>query len=232
MNTPSGRGRTCRKPAQNRPNRGAEVISESSAEVISEPGAELISESGAEVPRNPHWDVMRCKEMDVDALTPRTRTGASLGKKRFAKEAFVYLPDRDAYRCPAGEMLTFRCHIYESDKSTNMKVGIYWTRKCGQCPLKSQCTSAQERRLRRWGHEDVIEAMDAKMAAMGNAKTVRKQTAEHPFGTLKMWMGAAPFLCKGLKKVRTEMSLSVLAYNLRRMIAILGVEGMKAALAR
>jgi len=129
-------------------------------------------------------------------------------------------------------MLTFRCRTYESDKSTNMKVGIYWTSKCGQCPLKSQCTSAQERRLRRWGHEDVIEAMDAKMAAMGNAMTVRKQTAEHPFGTLKMWMGAAHFLCKSLKKVRTEMSLSVLAYNLRRMIAILGVEGLKAALAR
>lgn len=78
----------------------------------------------------------------------------------------------------------------------------------------------------------MIEAMDAKMAAMGNAMTVRKQTAEHPFGTLKMWMGAAHFLCKSLKKVRTEMSLSVLAYNLRRMIAILGVEGLKAALAR
>jgi hypothetical protein len=142
------------------------------------------------------------------------------------------LPDRDAYRCPAGEMLTFRRHTYESDKSTNMKVGICWTSKCGQCPLKSQCTSAQERRLRRWVHEDVIEAMDASMAAMGNAMTVRKQTAEHPFGTLKMWMGAAPFLCKSLKKVRTEMSLSVLAHNLRRMIAILGVEGLKAALAR
>lgn len=178
------------------------------------------------------WDVKRCKEMDVDALTPRTRTGASLGKKRFAKEAFVYLPDRDAYRRPAGEMLTFQYHTYESDNSTNLKVGIYWTSKCGQCPLKSQCTSAQERRVRRWLHEDVIEAMDAKMAAMGNAMTVRKQTAEHPFGTLKMWMGAAPFLGKGLKKVRTEMSLGVLAYNLRRMIAILGVGGLKEALAR
>jgi transposase len=176
------------------------------------------------------WDIYNCGENGVSAMAPRSRTGSSQAEGRFPKEAFTYVAEEDAYRCPAGELLTFRGHTYESS-AENMKVGIYWTNKCGSCPLKPNCTTAEQRRIRRWVHEDVIEAMNARMAALGNAMGLRRQVAEHPYGTLKMWMGATPFLCKGLKRVRTEMSLSVLAYNIRRMISILGVRGLRKALA-
>ena len=99
-----------------------------------------------------------------------------------------------------------------------------------QRPLRSQCTTAKYRRVRRWEHEHLVEAMTARMEAIG-AMAIRRETAEHPFSIIKAWMGATHFLCKGLKAVRTEMSLHVLAYNLKRMMATLGMGTLRRALA-
>lgn len=173
-------------------------------------------------------DVVSCKEIGVNALVPRVQTSNAKAESRFSKDDFVYRPDDDAYRCPAGELLTRRFETVEGE----MKIFIYWTTKCPSCPLKEKCTTGKLRRVRRWEHEHVIEAMVARMKTLGDAMGIRRQTAEHPFGTIKAWMGATPFLCKGLEAVRTEMSLSILAYNIKRVIEIIGVGPLIKALAR
>ena len=117
-------------------------------------------------------------------------------------------------------MLPFRfTDIYE-DKN----VGIYFTNACTGCALKSRCTTGKERRVRRWEHEHVVDATRDRLDSRPDAMIVRRRTVEHPFGTLKAWMGHTHFLTKGLEKVSTEMSLCVLAYNLKRMTSILGVQ--------
>jgi transposase len=171
-------------------------------------------------------DLLACRDMGVTALTPRTNTSNAKADGRFGKEVFVYLPDRDAYRCPAGQMLPYRCATKEGD----LTMFLYWCTACPACPLKSQCTTSKERRVRRWEHEDLVEAMTARMEAIG-AMAIRRETAEHPFSTIKACMGATHFLCKGLKAVRTEMSLHVLAYNLRRVMAKFGVGSLCGVLA-
>jgi len=94
---------------------------------------------------------------------------------------------------------------------------------CFSCPLKSRCTPDKFKRLKRWKHEGVMDRMQDRLDRMPDAMGVRRQTVEHPFGTLKSWMGSTHFLTRTLEKVRTEMSLHVLAYNLKRMIQIFGV---------
>ena len=142
--------------------------------------------------------------------------------------SFVYLAGDDVYRCPAGETLARRFTSTED----GMNLYVYWTTKCTGCPLKSQCTSGKERRIKRWEHESVIDAMQERLDRRPDAMRIRRATVEHPFGTLKAWMGATHFRTRTLEKVKTEMSLHVLAYNLKRVIAILGpqplIEAMRA----
>ena len=93
----------------------------------------------------------------------------------------------------------------------------YWRSKCAECPLKTQCTTGKERRIKRWEHEAVIDAVQDRLDRAPKSMRVRRATVEHPFGTLKAWMGAIHFKTRTLEKVRTEMSLHVLAYNLKRL---------------
>jgi transposase len=172
-------------------------------------------------------DLIACRDMGVSALVPKSDTSNARAAGRYGKEDFLYLPDRDAYRCPAGEVLTRRFETMEGD----LTMSVYWTTACSACPLKPHCTTGKQRRVRRWEHEGVVEALSARMKAIGDAMAIRRETVEHPFATIKAWMGATHFLCKGLKAVRTEMSLHVLAYNLRRLLTILGVSKLRAALA-
>src|SRR5260370_10804197 len=102
-----------------------------------------------------------------------------------------------------------------------MTLHTYWTTKCAACPLKFQCTTGTERRIKRWEHEAVIDAMQERLDRARKAMRIRRATVEHPFGTIKSWMGATHFLTRTLDKVRTEMSLHVLAYNIKRVIAII-----------
>jgi hypothetical protein len=107
-------------------------------------------------------------------------------KGRFGKQDFVYVVENDTYRCPAGEALTYR---YTSDEAGKM-MRSYWTTRCPDCPLKSRCTTGQERRIKRWEHEAVIDAMQARLDRTPHAMRIRRATVEHTFGTLKAWMGA------------------------------------------
>ena len=170
--------------------------------------------------------VLACEGVGVTPYVPKPLTSAAKAKGRFGKQDFVYRPDEDVYRCPAGETLTRRFTSVEE----GMNIHMYWTSNCAGCPLKSQCTDGKERRIRRWEHEAVIDAMQARLDAKPDAMRIRRATVEHPFGTLKAWMGATHFKTRTLEKVRTEMSLHVLAYNLKRMIAILGPQPLMAAI--
>ncbi len=115
---------------------------------------------------------------------------------------------------------------HQTTIENEMKIHSYWCSVCPSCPLKSQCTTGKERRVRRWEHEAVIDAMQERLDRDPEKMRVRRQTVEHPFGTIKYWMGWTHFLTKTLARVRTEMSLHVLAYNLKRVMRILGIGAM------
>src|SRR6202795_1000677 len=171
-------------------------------------------------------EVRACEPLGVTPYVPKPLTSGSKAAGRFAKQDFVYIPDEDAYRCPADQRLTWRFTSAEK----GMTLHSYWTRKCAECPLKTQCTTGKERRIKRWEHEAVIDAMQDRLDRAPKSMRVRRATVEHPFGTLKAWMGATHFKTRTLEKVRTEMSLHVLAYNLKRVIAILGAQPLMEAM--
>ena len=102
-------------------------------------------------------------------------------------------------------------------------VRIYWSSACPGCPMRKQCTTSNYRRIRRWQHEHILEAMQRRLDRRPDAMLLRRHTIEHVFGTLKHWMGSTHFLMRGLAHVSTEMSLYVLAYNLKRVIKLLGM---------
>jgi transposase len=171
-------------------------------------------------------EVLACEPIGVTPYVPKPLTSGAKAEGRFGKQDFIYVPENDTYRCPAGESLTWRYTTVERE----MNLHCYWTTKCASCSLKSQCTTGEQRRIKRWEHEAVLDAMQERLDRAPDSMRIRRQTVEHPFGTIKAWMGATHFLTKTLEKVRTEMSLHVLAYNLKRMIAILGARPLMEAM--
>jgi transposase len=165
-------------------------------------------------------EILACETAGVTPLVPMPLTSTAKADGRFGKQDFVYDAGEDVYRCPAGEKMTWRYSNVEAGR----KLHNYWTTKCAACTLKPKCTPAKERRVKRWEHEAVLDAMQERLERAPRAMRTRRQTAEHPFGTIKAWMGATHFRLRTLEKVSAEMSLHVLAYNLKRMIAILGVQ--------
>jgi macrodomain Ter protein organizer (MatP/YcbG family) len=145
---------------------------------------------------------------------------------RFGKQDFVYLPDEDVYRCPAAQRLKYSFTAAEHGQ----KLRRYTTNACRSCAIKEQCTTGKEPRITRWEHEHVIEAVQQRLDHDPQAMRRRRETVEHPFGTLKMRMGATHFLMKTLPKVASEMALSVLAYNLTRVMNIVGTRALLAAI--
>ena len=170
--------------------------------------------------------VRACDQAGITTFVPKPQTSGSKAKGLFGKQDFVYLPDEDAYRCPAGEKLTWHCHANERGKTFS----FYWTTACAACPLKEQCTTSKMRRIKRWEHEAVVEAAQRRLDLDPEKMAVRRCTAEHPFGTLKSWMGATHFLTRTKDRVNAEMSLFVLAYNIKRMIKILGMKPLLEAI--
>jgi len=162
----------------------------------------------------------------VSSMVPKPITSNSRADGRFDKRDFVYDTERDEYRCPAGERAIWRMTTVER----GMTLHRYWSSACPKCPIKAQCTPSDYRRVTRWEHEAVLDAMQARLDRMPEASRLRRQTAEHPFATLKAWMGSSHFLTKTLPKVRTEMSLHVLAYNMKRMMTIFGVQPLLQAM--
>jgi transposase len=171
-------------------------------------------------------EILACEQADITVTLPKPMTSGAKADGRFGKQDFVYLPTEDVYRCPAGEKLTYRYSNEEDGKTLHR----YWTTACPRCPLKSQCTTGSERRITRWEHEHLLEAVQQRLDANPQAMRVRRETVEHPFGTLKMRMGATHFLMKRLPKVATEMALHVLVYNLTRVMNIVGVKPLLAAI--
>jgi hypothetical protein len=137
----------------------------------------------------------------------------------FDKADFRYISSKDEYQCPAGQQAIWRFTTLEH----GLTMHKYWTSACSRCAIKAQCTTNRYRRITRWEHEEVLEAMQKRLNGTPQASRIRRQTVEHPFGTIKAWMGATHFLMKRLRNVSTEMSLHVLAYNLKRAMQILGV---------
>lgn len=173
-------------------------------------------------------EILECHEAGITVTLPKPLTSGAKSEGRFGKQDFVYLPEEDAYRCPAGERLPYRYTNEEAGKVLRR----YWTTACHDCSLKPQCTTGPERRITRWEHEHLLEAVQERLDANPQAMRQRRETVEHPFGTIKARMGATHFLTKTLPKVAAEMALAVLAYNLTRVMNIVGTTPLMAALAR
>jgi len=154
-------------------------------------------------------------------------TSGMKAKGQFGKQDFRYLADKDIYLCPAGQALSFVSHKRQTGGPDLRR---YATAGCGVCALKTRCTTSTQRVITRWEHEHLVEAVQRRLDENPHAMRQRRETVEHPFGTIKMRMGATHFLMKRLKNVKTEMALSVLAYNLTRVMNIVGIRPLMAAI--
>ena len=172
-------------------------------------------------------EIRACEDAGVIPLVPKPLTSNSKAEGRFDKRDFVYDASADEYECPAGERAIRRFTTEEK----GLTLHKYWSSACPRCPIRKKCTTASYRRIGRWEHEHVLERMQMLLDARPEAAVVRRQTVEHVFGTLKSWLGTTPLLTTTLPKVKTEISLAVLAYNMKRMIKIMGTEGMVRAIA-
>ena len=163
--------------------------------------------------------IKACDDAGVAAILPKPMTSNAKAEGRFDKSDFIYIARDDQYQCPAGQRAIYRFTREEH----GLQIRRYWSSACPQCPIKAQCTPSDYRRISRWEHEAVLDAVQRRLDRQPKAMTLRRRTVEHVFGTLKHWMGTTPFLMRRLTNVATEMSLQVLAYNLKRVISILGI---------
>jgi len=173
-------------------------------------------------------EVKACLGQDITPYIPKANTSANRKRGLFTKEDFRYDPDQDCYGCPADQSLTFRFQTTEQEREIRYYAN---PAACRQCPIKAECTRNKAgRRITRWVDEHLLEAMQARVRAEPEKVGLRKLLAEHPFGTIKHSMNQGYFLMRGLEKVRAEMALTVMAYDLKRVIRILGVPRMIEAL--
>jgi transposase len=164
-------------------------------------------------------EILACDVAGITVTLPKPQTSGNRIKGRFVKRDFRYLAAEDVYLCPAGERLVY--HYTNQEKGLILR--RYWTSACQTCALKDKCTTGKERRITRWEHEHVLEAVQRRLDEHPEKMRQRRETVEHPFGTIKYWMGYTHFQTKTLKKVGTEMALHVLAYNLKRVMNIMGI---------
>ena len=164
-------------------------------------------------------EILACDNADIKAVVAKSVTSTATAEGRFGKDDFIYDAKNDVYRCPADQILTRRTSYQERGETQHR----YWTNECKNCPLKNQCTPGPERRVSRWENEAVLDEMQRRLDHFPEAMRIRRQTVEHPYGTIKSWMGAQHFQMKTIKHVATEMSLHVLAYNMKRVMKILGI---------
>ncbi len=160
-----------------------------------------------------------CHDAGIAVIVPKPMTSGAKAEGRFSKNDFIYIARDDQYQCPAGQRAIYRF----SREENGLLIRRYWSSACPQCPIKAQCTPSDYRRISRWEHEVVLEAVQRRLDRKPEAMTLRRRTVEHVFGTLKHWMGSTHFLTRSLARVGTEMSLQVLAYNLKRVMCILGI---------
>ena len=171
-------------------------------------------------------EILACDQAGIVVTLPKPQTSGNKSKGRFVKADFRYVAEDDVYLCPAGERLIYRF----TGEENGLALRRYWTNACQSCAIKDRCTTGKERRITRWEHEQLLEAVQQRLDEHPEKMRQRRETVEHPFGTIKARMGATHFLMKTLKRVRTEMALHVLAYNLTRVINILGIAPLMAAM--
>jgi hypothetical protein len=167
-------------------------------------------------------EIVACEQEGIAVTVSKPHTSNAAAHGRFDRADFLYVAEDDAYICPAGERLTYRFTNEEAGRTLHS----YWTDACQRCEIKDKCTTGKERRIRRWEHEGILERVQKRLDDDPGKIPLRSKTVEHPFGTIKAWMGATHFKMKTLKHVGTEMALHVLAYNMTRVMAILGVPGL------
>jgi len=164
-------------------------------------------------------ELKACDDAGIATYVPKPMTSNAKAEGRFDKADFIYIAKDDEYECPAGQRAIYRFTREEN----GLQLRRYWSSACPRCPMKARCTPSDYRRISRWEHEAVLEAVQRRLDRRLDAMTTRRRTIEHVFGTLKHWMGSTHFLTRTLPKVSVEMSLHVLAYNLKRVISILGI---------
>jgi transposase len=168
-------------------------------------------------------DIEACEASGITPYVARPERGSAVANGRFPKERFTYDPAADAYHCPGGRLLDTR---YRSVTRGHVSIQYSSPAACAACTIRARCTGGRWRRINRWENEAVLERMARRLAARPGILNVRRETVEHPFGSIKQWMNQGAFLMRGLEKVRAEFSLTALAYNLRRAITIIGIPGM------
>lgn len=163
--------------------------------------------------------IKKCAKAGVTPTLPKPMTTGMKAKGYFGKQDFRYMAERDVYICPADQTLSFVSYKRQKD---SIDLRRYTTTGCGACPMKARCTTTAQRVVTRWEHEHLLDEMQQRLDNNPQAMRTRRETVEHPFGTIKMRLGATHFLMKRLNNVKTETALSVLAYNLTRVMNILG----------
>src|SRR5512135_3004973 len=171
-------------------------------------------------------EILECDKAGITVTLPKPMTANAKAEGRFGKQDFRYVAGEDIYICPAGERLAYSFTTQEH----GMILRRYLTKHCQSCAIKRRCTTGKERRITRWEHERVLEAVQRRLDEHPEKMRQRRETVEHPFGTIKARMGATYFLMKTLPRVATEMALHVLAYNLTRVMKIFGVQPLMAAM--
>jgi len=167
-------------------------------------------------------------EVGITAAVPGPYRFGARSEGHHVKADFDCDHDADIYRCPAGLPLTHRA----TTKQQGLQMRRYWTRACADCELKSRCTTGDERRGSRWEHEHLVEEANARRRSPAAPMIVRRSTVEHPFGTIKARTGPCHFLTRRLRGVRTEMAQDAQAYIIKRIVALIGIPGLKAAIPR
>jgi hypothetical protein len=170
-------------------------------------------------------EILACDQAGIVVTLPKPMTSNSKAEGRFGKPDFRYVTEEDIYICPAGQRLAY----HYTTEENGLALRRYWTNACQSCAIKAQCTTGKERRITRWEHEHVIDAVQRRLDEHPEKMRQRRETVEHPFGTIKARMGATHFLMKTLPRVASEMALHVLAYNLTRVMNVIGIQPLMAA---
>ena len=171
-------------------------------------------------------EILKCEQAGITVTLPKPMTSNAKAEGRFGKQDFRYLGEEDVYICPAGERLMFSFTTEEN----GLVLHRYSTKACQNCAIKQHCATGKERRITRWEHEHILEAVQRRLDEHPEKMRQRRETVEHPFGTIKARMGATHFLMKTLPRVASEMALHVLAYNLTRVMNIMGTQPLTAAI--
>ena len=171
-------------------------------------------------------EILSCEQSGITTFLPKPQTSGNQAKGLFGKHDFIYNSASDSYECPGGEIAKYRMSSEEKGKI----IRRYWSSSCVGCSLKPKCTTGKYRRISRWEHENILDELSVRLEQETDMMTIRKSTVEHPFGTIKHWMGATHFQMKTIKKVSTEMSLHVRGYNLKRVIKIMGIKPLMKAM--